>query len=62
MLYPTVAQFFRTLSMSFEVGCGYSQGDPGYIERYSFVVDDLQKRAEEEILLAKLEGPHGEMP
>ena len=54
MLYPTVAQFFRTLSMSFEVGCGYSQGDPGYIERYSFVVDDLQKRAEEEILLGKL--------
>lgn len=33
-----------------QVGCGYSEGDPGYIERYSFVVDDLQKRAEEEHL------------
>jgi hypothetical protein len=53
MLYPTVAQKHRTLSMS-QVGCGYSQGDPGYIERYSFMVDDLQKRAEEEILLGKL--------
>ncbi|CAK9019259.1 Monoglyceride lipase (MGL) (Monoacylglycerol lipase) (MAGL) [Durusdinium trenchii] len=31
-----------------QVGSGYSEGDPGYVERYSFVVDDLQKRAEEE--------------
>ncbi|CAL1134262.1 unnamed protein product [Cladocopium goreaui] len=38
-----------------QVGCGYSQGDPGYIERYSFVVDDLQKRAEEHLRYPKRE-------
>ena len=31
-----------------QVGSGYSEGDPGYVERFSFAVDDLQKLAEEE--------------
>ena len=32
-----------------QVGSGYSEGDPGYVERFSFAVDDLQKLAEEDI-------------
>ena len=51
LIAMAIHQFIPTppkLNPSNQVGSGYSEGDPGYVERYSFVVDDLQKRAEEE--------------